>query len=283
MSSSKPIINISFAASEIHSIVIKDKFESYSTVLRKLWKQNHPLSYNMALIRNKTIDPEKQSKDAMDLVVQKMETPSLIDTTITENTDDNIGSHMNDIIDQINSADIESTTMKEIAIKEIQKKIHMSRGASNKNQLLTLYEEKINLEDKDTKDTKDKIKVITKGTNKYIKTIVVDEKKNIINIDIIGKPCLTNNNVIVVPKSRQYKLFDTVKDYDNVTAQVYMYLTNIDTTHLIEGFNGETKIYAIPFNSKYWEKNIEYNLVLCAKKLASIISSERVQDELLNQ
>jgi hypothetical protein len=277
MSSSKQVVNITLAASEIHSLVIQDQFESYNSVLRKLWKKTNPESYRKALSRNRTADPDEEDQKAINGIISKLEDSNAINDIIKEKNIQEATKRMNNIINEINNVVKEDSSTKDKTVKAVQKTVNMTRGALNKNQLLDKYEEEIEANSAITVPTH----VIIRATNKYIKTITFESKKFIINVSIIGKPCITNTNIIVMPKSRQYKLFDEVKNYDNVTAQVYMFLTDNTCTHLIEEFNKEVLIHSILYDEDYWKKTIEYAIGRTGKKISNIINEKDAQDRLL--
>jgi hypothetical protein len=274
----KKIIKIKLFALDISQLVLKGRLNPYTVTLENLWQRNSKKNYKTALKRLQLQSYDQKFIDAMNLIMTKMKNANVINETI-DDEDTDIVKKINQITLDINSiSDLQTTseynleTLKQMAIKQIKEKIHTSRGNKHEKSVIDDYEEK------------NDVVVSDRTTNKYSKTINLDYDLNTtIELTITGRIDGIDkiNNIIIEAKKRQYKLSYKLRDYENLQAQTYMWLSNIHHTHLTETFNNKSKMYDIYYNQRQWENYFLPTVIDSVYELVEIILNTELQDKLL--
>lgn len=79
-------------------------------------------------------------------------------------------------------------------------------------------------------------------------------QKNINKIRIFGRlDGLYNEKIIVEVKNRMNGFFDSLRDYEKTQIQMYMWITGLDESKLVEQYQGKIKVTEIKYDNEYME------------------------------
>ena len=95
-----------------------------------------------------------------------------------------------------------------------------------------------------------------------------------------------NNKIILEVKNRVKGLFNSLRDYEKVQCYAYMYVLDIDRTHLAETLKSNKSnamnIIEVKFNQEFWEKSIEKKIEEFVDDFYNFLDSDERKIQLLS-
>jgi hypothetical protein len=281
--------------SEIASYIGENKWD-YITPFENLWKRSDP-DYAQCLnnLKNKIV------KKNLDLNIVEIE-KSNIDTSLSlkkitqrQHTilTNQVNLKQNEIVKEINvvNKNIEDISLnqtqkieKKIG-KEIIQKIQSKETSTNDKRIETnKIIEKLNINKEEKKELLLNTESLINKTHGIIKedsAITLFEKKYNIKLNtdqkyyskkindrnyfIGGKLDGITEHYIVEVKNRTKAFFSSVRDYELIQIQLYMYITQIYQAKLVEKFNNKIKVTDISYQEQYVNDTLKYLNVFILK------------------
>jgi glutaredoxin 2 len=92
-------------------------------------------------------------------------------------------------------------------------------------------------------------------------------------IKISGRVDGIQEDCVVEHKQRRYRLFGKVTQRENIQLYVYMYLTGLKTSKLVETFGDKQLVHIVDFDSGVWDAYIA-RISEAVQELSDILKEE---------
>lgn len=256
---------ITIYASEASACIGMNKFISINDITKKIWERSCFNTYKGAFQRyqKKRENAIQQEIDYIDLN-EKLGKPS---TTTSHIHYINASDHyLIDLKDDLYDGD----AMNKKHIDKMRSKIFTQKGILSEENSLNKLEKEL--------DTK-----ITERNARFYKQFITYETEDgtTDKFAIGGKiDGVTSERKIVEVKNRQYRIFDTIPEYEKVQIHIYMFLTGISECHVVQSFGEKTKQDILEFDPWFFD-TLKTSIISYVKKLKNLMSDESLQDDLI--
>jgi hypothetical protein len=251
---------ISLYASEISACVGLNKYKKVVDIIPVIWKRHDPSGYTNAWKRNSKIDPiesyEQRKQEIMSILK-----PDKIQDIIDSNDQKSFQTNLQE------SKEIVGTDNKN-DMNIINDVIYTERGKKNEEGSIQILEKKTNqtIHSKNSKVYKSYIQY--NDISGIPKRFLIRGKVDGISEDL----------KIIEVKNRQNNFFSSIPIYEKIQTHVYMFLTGISESLLVQCFNGETREELIEFDEEFWIKKIKEPLIEFVTKMDNFLIDEKEQD-----
>jgi hypothetical protein len=242
-------------ASQVAACIDKNPFQSVAQTRVDIWKREFPLKYDQASVRNNAesefllpplvIRGNLNSRDTSKQVEILKETPLV--------------AIPKDVIAIENPKIKDSKIACEKLIEEVNKK----RGVEQETKGIETYEKR-----KKTSVTQRNATLY----KKYIDSGVL----------LCGRVDGFDGEKIVELKTRRYRLFTDIPDYERIQVMTYMFLTGARKCEWTQVFDDEMDCRNIEFDEAEWEE-IRQEIIEFAKIQVQLYNDQDMQNELLLQ
>lgn len=223
-----------YQVSKVAAMVNMNPYEKACDILESTWKKENKISYYNAL---NNCNPESSYENDINLLHKALNTNEAKNILNSCNESKDITSKVN-IIDSVPTSF--EKHQEELLKKHIKSKYSTSYGTKTEKSALELYN--------DIKNCNCKQNTITHThkiddfaiRGKIDSSIVIEDKLKIVEI-----------------KNRTKKLFYDVRLYENVQIQLYMYMHESKSAHLVENFKGNINIIDIDYDEVFTQIIIE--------------------------
>jgi hypothetical protein len=242
-------------ASEVAACIGENKFSAPAEMAEKIWKRMDLYGYLSAAERNK--------------ITQKPDITIEIDElAMKEKVDHVIHSEHSTYRKELDNIliDLDERTSPDVA-NGIRSFIFTERGKDAEEEMLERLEKILD-------------KKITKRNDKFYKKYFDygDGKRFLVGGKVDG---ITEDNILVEVKNRQYRLFPEIPIYEKIQVHVYMFLTGISECHVVQ-FHGEDESrFLVNFQEEFWT-DISERLTSFVETVRKILDKKELQDEFLN-
>ena len=138
--------------------------------------------------------------------------------------------------------------------------LRMRRGNIKENKNLNTIEKKKN------------IKIEQRNSKMYTKELYRGDNYCLI---IRGKvDGITDENNIIETKNRTRRLFNELRDYEQVQLECYMFLTGLNDAMLLEHYNEESNCIKYSHNEEFW--------IMCKENIIKFIDTY-ISPHIINQ
>lgn len=236
-------------ASEVASMIDKNRFKKPDEVVMNLWCKYSPQTFKGKTKEQLALEAIGESSIARDLLDDAQRFRSIDSSSVEQK--------VRAITNQMNMLSGLTDTKLDAAKEYIRKTLYTNHG--------------IRHEDK-TADTDPNFKV-DETFYRYDVCTIEDTKYEIVGrIDRL----VANDDgslSIVEIKNRTNYLFKTVRDYEEVQCQTYMEMLNIDTCKLIEQYNEQMCTHLIQRNKRQWDTEVLPKLKNFCEYFHSLLST----------
>ncbi len=187
---------------------------------------------------------DKPIDDEVAPILKKIDEKILCKSEIDDDTDkiiDNINNNKN-IIDKLDLSQDE----KDILFDHVKNVNRREHGVHQEAKINADYSKKNN--------------VVIKKDNVFRKKLLYEDDEHQV---FIGGKCdgIMRDSCLVEIKTRMYKLFEQVREYEKIQMFAYCYIYNISKVQLIEQYKDESMTHEIIFDEDYFDSEIKQAII----------------------
>ena len=249
-----------YSVSKVAAVIGKNPYENVCDVFEAYWKKENKESYYGSIKRLKPIDSYANDQSLIYNALQSEKVKAIVDecktcTDITKTVDHVEASENN--LDEKSSSLIK---------KHIKSRFSTKHGTKSEQSALDLY----------AQQTEQKVQKYHVMLNKKINENITIRGKidGIIKYD-------DNTCKVVEIKNRTRRLFNEVKEYENIQVQLYLNMLNSKNADLVEHYKGNLNISPIEYDDELYNE-IKVLLMRFDDKLSQIIDDKDYQYEYFN-
>lgn len=249
-----------YSVSKVAAVIGKNPYENACDVFEAYWKKENKESYYGSIKRVKPAESYANDQDLIYTALKSEKVKAIVEECKSSS----------DISTTVTTVETSETQLDEkssqLVKKHIKSRFSTKHGTKSEQSALDLY----------AQQTEQNVQKHHVMLNKNISEEIMIRGK----IDGIIK--YDNNTCKVVEiKNRTRRLFNEVKEYENIQVQLYMNILNSQNADLVEHYNGVLNISPILYNEKLYEE-IKVLLTRFDDNLSQIIHDRDFQYEYFN-
>lgn len=240
-------------ASEVAACVGFNRFCTPIEQAEKVWKRNDPEGYKEAAERNSVVE-----KPDILVEIEHLQLNEKVISVIKSTNHETYRKELDNVL-----VDLDGVATPEVT-NEIRSFIFTERGKGAEQPMLEKLEKTLNTK-------------ITQRNDKFYKVYLEygNGKKMLLGGKVDG---VTEDNILVEVKNRQYRLFPDIPTYEKIQVHVYMYLTGISECYVVQYYKERESRWLIEFDEEFWKPVLE-KLTAFAEKVSRLVKEKQIQDK----
>lgn len=264
-------------------VKLQDITESKEILEIKLLKKEiTKRQYNMSV--KEIINKEQIEKETMENTINKINSVSL---SISEQIENTLGKNT---IDKINDSSVETDTKREQIKNIIDLRDDLTEY--NKSVLMNQTTQFINTthgilkEDPVIEKFEEKFKVKLDVSQKYNKKYFIDTLDNIYyiggKVDGLYINSDPKKSYVVEVKNRTKGFFNSLRDYEKLQIQLYMWILDLDQAKLVESYKENMRITIVYKDQEFIDNSLEYLKIFINNFEHGFLNKNIVKEKYMN-
>jgi len=251
---------VCFYASEVAAVIGEHKYQTQDEAFIKIWKRNHPNSYQEALQEIQQQEKEQRIQSIIHSSGVDQEISRAVGLTDTNAT---LKTIQKKVVEHVCRAGLPQKIIQE-TMKQVQSNINKRKGVMNEGAGLERFEKKHRTVVSKRNDTLYRF---------YGKNYVLVGKIDGVEEDL---------GYLIEHKHRMNRIFSFIPMYERIQIMAYMKLTGVPKAKCVQYYKDDTKTHELLWNDDTWER-INSKLEQCAMRLDKYLHDKEAQHALLRK